>query len=212
MQITEPMTMITDYALAAITGLLGASLLRIGRAKKQLSAGLWSGAFIAIALTALIGGTNHGGGRLLTERVMDGLWKTTLFFSGFISFFMLMAAVVACLPARSHFWILGIAVVKLLLYLAWASTHDDFRYAIYDYGSATVAVLGLYLAAFFQFHSRAALWIIAGLLLSMVAAFLQRSGLDPSPQFNHNDLYHVIQMLAVYLLYKGALTPPAGER
>src|SRR5438552_4917614 len=123
MQFTEPMTMLTDYALAAITGLLGVRLFRAGDRSGQASVRLWAAAFIAIAVTALVGGTHHGGGHILSERTINGLWKATMFMSGFISFFIFMAAVVACLPRPWQFWILGAAVIKLLLYLPWVSIY-----------------------------------------------------------------------------------------
>ena len=200
--ITEPMTLFTDYALATVTGMLAVSLLRLGR-PGQSSATLWAGAFIAISAAALIGGTYHGGGHILSERVLAGLWKITMFISGFISFFMLMAAVVSCLPKRWHFWVLGVTVLKLLLYLVWVSAHDEFLYVVYDYGSAMIVVLCLYTTMIFRIGQKGSLWIIGGLILSVTAAIFQRSGWDISPHFNHNDLYHVIQMGAVYLIYKG---------
>ena len=208
MAFTEPMTMLTDYVLAILTGLLAVSLFRVGHARGQTSVRLWAGAFLAIAATALVGGTYHGSGHILSERILEGLWKMTMYISGFISFFMLMAAVVACLSRRWHSWILGVTIIKLLLYLVWVSTHDEFRFVIYDYGSAMFLVLCLYGIALFRFSQRGSLWVIAGLLLSVVAAALQRSGIDLSPHFNHNDLYHVVQMAAIYLLYKGVLKSP----
>jgi hypothetical protein len=33
---------------------------------------------------------------------------------------------------------------------------------------------------------------------------VQATGLAPHPNFNHNDLYHVIQIAAMVLLYRGA--------
>ena len=35
---------------------------------------------------------------------------------------------------------------------------------------------------------------------------MQASGFAPHPSFNHNDLYHVIQVAAMFLLYRGART------
>ena len=46
--------------------------------------------------------------------------------------------------------------------------------------------------------------ILAGLLLSFVAAGVQLSRLTLHAHFNHNDLYHVIQIGAIVLLYRGA--------
>ena len=199
MNVTEPMTLLTDYLLAVLTGTLSFSLLRMGKP----SAKLWAGAFIAIGAAALVGGTYHGAGQLLSERTLSILWKITIFIAGFVSFFMLMAAVIDCLPKPWSPWILCLAIIKLSLYLFWMSSHDEFRFVIYDYGPVMVVILCLYGIAFFRFKQKSALMIAGGLLLSIIAALLQASGWDISPNFNHNDLYHVIQMGATYLTYKG---------
>ena len=46
--------------------------------------------------------------------------------------------------------------------------------------------------------------ILAGVALSIVGALVQASGFTLHEHFNHNDLYHVIQTVAVILLYRGA--------
>jgi hypothetical protein len=40
--------------------------------------------------------------------------------------------------------------------------------------------------------------------VSLLAAGIQASGFAPHPRFNHNDLYHLIQIGAMLLLYSGA--------
>ena len=43
--------------------------------------------------------------------------------------------------------------------------------------------------------------------LSLVAAGVQQSGWSIHRNFTHNDLYHVIQAVAVWLLYRAARAP-----
>ena len=202
MNITEPMTLLTDYALGTVAGVMGISLRRIGRVQHQVSTKWWAGAFIAVALAAFIGGTCHGAGHILGQGTLAILWKATIVISGFISFFILVAAATKCLSQRWHLWVIGIAVIKLVLYLVWISSHHEFRYVIFDYGSVLIVALCLYGFAY-HLNTNGALWIIGGLLLSVVAAIFQHRGLDLSVHFNHNDLYHVIQIGAMYLLYRG---------
>jgi hypothetical protein len=206
MTITEPMTLLTDYALSAVAGVLSVSLFRGSYAGRQITTKLWAGAFMAVAFVAIVGGTCHGAGYILGKNSLMILWKTTIFLSGFISFFILMAGVVACLPKTWHLLAFGIAIVKLVLYLVWMSTHNEFRYVIYDYGSAMFLALCLYAVVFIRSNQKGPRWVVGGLLLSAVAAIFQRSGLDLSTNFNHNDLYHVVQIGAIYLLYRGVKT------
>ena len=46
-------------------------------------------------------------------------------------------------------------------------------------------------------------WLIAGVLVSLVAGIVQARRLALHRHFNHNDLYHVIQMAALYAFYRG---------
>ena len=39
----------------------------------------------------------------------------------------------------------------------------------------------------------------------MLAALFEQGRVSIHPQFDHNDLYHVIQTAAMYLLYRGGL-------
>jgi hypothetical protein len=50
--------------------------------------------------------------------------------------------------------------------------------------------------------------IVAGILVSFAAAAIQQAGIAPHAAFNHNDLYHVVQMAGVALLYRGAAAAP----
>jgi hypothetical protein len=46
--------------------------------------------------------------------------------------------------------------------------------------------------------------MLAGVSLSAVAAGIQQSGVAIHRHFNHNDLYHVVQAVAIWLLYLAA--------
>ncbi len=56
--------------------------------------------------------------------------------------------------------------------------------------------------------------ILAGIAVSIAGAAVQASGLRLHEHFNHNDLYHVIQIAAMVLFYRGArrLTDASGAR
>jgi hypothetical protein len=47
-------------------------------------------------------------------------------------------------------------------------------------------------------------WLKAGVLLSMFGLLVQQSGLSFFQNFNHNDLYHCIQIIAFYLFFRAA--------
>jgi hypothetical protein len=51
-------------------------------------------------------------------------------------------------------------------------------------------------------------WILSGVAVSVLSAAIQRSGYDVHVHFNHNDLYHVVQIAGLYLFYRGASLLP----
>lgn len=202
MQITEPTTMLTDYLLAVLTGYFALKLLRSDT--RQRSVRLWGGAFLATAAAALLGGTSHGFALHFDDFWKTLIWKATVYAIGLASFFMLSGTIMAVIKAPARKWLLAAAIIQLLIYAGWMINHDDFRYVIYDYLPAMLAVIALQVYAYFRANEKSAAWIIAGILISFLAAGIQQSGLTLHQHFNHNDLYHVIQVGAIYLLFRGA--------
>ena len=47
-------------------------------------------------------------------------------------------------------------------------------------------------------------WLKAGLWVSLAGLAIQQLRLAPHPNFNHNDLYHSVQAVALYCFYRGA--------
>ena len=194
MTISEPMTLATDYALAGVTAWLAWKLPKTFRSQRW-----WAVAFAALALGAFLGGTWHG---LLQN---DGLWKTTLLAIGVASFAMLAGSAIAATSGGLRRVLLLAALVKLVVYSAWVLRRDEFIFVVLDSGIAFAAVAALHL---WRFNA----WILAGVAASVVAALVQASGLSLHRHFNHNDLYHVIQIGAMFLLYRGARLLSDWER
>jgi hypothetical protein len=185
MRITEPTTMLTDYLLGALGVWLGWRLVRGGREAGEASRLFWGISFLAMAMAAIAGGTSHGFSSYLGGVEGTWLWKLTVFSIGLAGAAMLTAAVMARLIGAARVAALGLVVAKLAVYLAWMSVHDDFRFVIYDYVPAMLAV------------------VILLALPGRHAAAVQRSGFSLHRHFNHNDIYHVIQMVGLYVLYRG---------
>ena len=122
---------------------------------------------------------------------------------GVVSFFLTAAAVSAAFGGVGRRVLLGAAAIKLAIYFWWMSTHDAFIYVIYDYGSTLLFVLALIAANHVRGEAGHRTYLAGGILVSIVAALLQQSGVRLHANFNHNDLMHVVQMGAVWLLYEG---------
>jgi len=87
--------------------------------------------------------------------------------------------------------------------VGWMSVHDDFRFVIYDYAPTLLGVFLLAIHAALARRERFAPWLIGGVIVSFAAAGIQATGLRLHEHFNHNDFYHVVQMGAFWLFYRG---------
>ncbi|MCH7819810.1 MAG: hypothetical protein IIB40_09670 [Candidatus Marinimicrobia bacterium] len=203
MQISEPMTMLTDYLLGVWTLYLAFKLIREGIGISQRSILLWGLSFFATGIAAIIGGTSHGFALYFGTVTREVIWTATLYSIGFTSLFLLSAVIIATIKNPLRNWLIAFTVVKFILFAVWIFSHPEFKYVIYDYVPAMIAVLILQVYVKYSRGDRSATWIISGILVSFGAAAVQQSGYMLHEHFNHNDLYHVIQMGAVFLLYKG---------
>ena len=191
--ITEPATLVTDYLLAAFTAVLAWRL----RAMPLWPQQYWAAAFAATAVAGVAGGTVHGFRLMMPPTLTAGLWVLTL-----------EALLVAGLLiiAATHRPVLKPAAAVYAGYAVWVAAHPKFIFAIIGYGAALPVLVAVHWRAWIAERTRASMWILLGVAMSVVAAVVQQSGWAPHPHFNHNDLYHVIQAVAIWFLYRGAVT------
>jgi len=154
MQITEPVTMLTDYALAAASLYFAFLLARIMGPRNRVSAWLWCAAFLASAIAALLGGIYHGFASHFDARVLRSMWNVAVF---------VMGLSVGCMVGGIH-------------------------------------------AAYVQRQDGTVKWIASGVSVTVIGIVVQQTGFRSHLDFNHNDIYHIIQIAAFYLLFRGACT------
>jgi hypothetical protein len=198
--ISEPATLLTDYVLAGVTAWLAWSLFRARGGQRARA--LWALAFAALALAAALGGTWHGFAPSFAAIAVVLVWKATVLCVGVGSFGMLAGSAMSTTAGNARKALLAVAAAKLAVYSAWMVGHSEYIYVIADTGTALVLVAALHLRS--AARDRASRWILAGVGVSVLAAGVQASGFALHRNFNHNDLYHVIQIAAMILFYAGA--------
>ena len=152
MQISEPVTMLTDYALGAAGLFFAFSLFRIIDSTNRAPVRLWGIGFAAEAIAALAGGAYHGFALHLDASAVRALWNVTTVAIGMSAGFMISGVVASSIRKG-----------------------DESR-----------------------------VWLIRGLLLTLAGFMVQQTGFRFGLHFNHNDIFHVMQMGALYLFFKGA--------
>lgn len=178
----EPVTAITNYILAAAAAYFAWSLWRAGQKA-------WSLAFLFTSLANVLAGAHHA-------FAIQALWKPTVYSVGLASMFLLIGV--------KPSWTI-IAVLKFIAYASWMIRHDDFKYVIIDYGVTLIIVAILQSMAWFNSRAESAPWIVGSICVSVAGALVQQMGLGFHRHFNHNDLYHVIQLVGLWMLYRGGL-------
>ena len=151
MRISEPVTMLTDYALAVAGAWFASSLMRMPHFRNA-SVKLWAIGFTTGGFAALVGGTYHGFALQFSPSVLRALWNITLVFIGLSGGFMVSGVLTSSI-----------------------SRTDESR-----------------------------VWLIGGVLLTVAGLAVQLTGYRSHLHFNHNDIYHVIQIGALYLFFRGA--------
>ncbi len=205
MSVNEPATVLTDYVVAGFAMVFLVPLLRKYRETRSFTVLFWSLAVASVALSAAIGGTYHGTQGWWKPSVQDALWHATLVAMLAISLLLLVAVIFSTLDGKWRKVALCVAAVKAVCFFLWILKDTRFLVAIGDYGSS-MAGAGV-LAAFRLSGSwkKPGRWILSAVALSVLGAAVQTSKWAPHPHFNHNDLFHVIQLAANWLFFRAAL-------
>jgi hypothetical protein len=202
--LSEPATFVTDMLLAAVSGAFASHLLTRRASARQMSVTCWGGAFAAVALGALTGGLWHGAAPALSPAAADTLWRVSLQAIGLGSFLMVAGSARALLARTARRWVSTAATLQWIAYTMFMAWHDDFRFVVFDVVPSLLFLAAMHGAAALRHRSSGSIPLATGALASLVAAGIQGARLAPAPWFNHNDLFHVVQLGANALLFMGA--------
>jgi len=151
-QINEPVTTLTDFALGTASLAFAYLLSRTLGRRNIVSAWLWCAAFITSAIAALLGATYHGFKPSFDAGTEHALWSAIMYSMG--------------------------ATAGLIL----AACHAA------DVRKDPVSMQ----------------WLLSGIGVSLIGVVIEFSGFRRGLDFNHNDAYHVIQILGLYLFFRAA--------
>ncbi len=194
MSLAEPTTALTDYALTVLGAILA---FRLGGRAQPLPTRLWAAAFAATALAAGVGGTLHGFGPSLDLPTRAAFWNIVYAAIGLGTFFLLAGALLALVSRRGRPLVLILLTLHFVAYLVLTLARD-FRFVMYDLVLTLAVLLGTALYGLAQGEASAPL-VLWGVAVSLLGAFVQTEGFDLHPRFNHNDLFHILQMGALGL-------------
>ncbi|MBD2259613.1 hypothetical protein [Pseudanabaena sp. FACHB-2040] len=195
---TEPITTLTDYAIALETALFAICLLRFNRIER-----FWAAAFICVSLASLLGGTYHGFAAQIPYPVQRGLWAVLTYAMGICSFLILVATAQATVKPKLQRWITLLAATKLLTYLYAITLRLDFAYVVADYLLAMLLILGLHLGWGLPQRQTGSHWMVAGVGVSALAVGILALPKAGFGAFSPVDIYHIVQMAALSCFFLG---------
>lgn len=210
---TEPDVALTDYAVTLECLLLAGLLFRGIPARRGLRR-LFAIFFVSAAIGAVAGGTVHGFLLHQSSPAREALWRSALLALGVTTFAGWSIGGRLIFVERWSRWIEGIAAAQLVVYglivLAWDSS---FRTAVLNYAPSAVFLGASFFIAFWRKPDRAALAGLAGVILTILAAVVQRWQIAfQAVPIGHNALYHVIQIVAfasIFLAGRHFIAVPA---
>jgi hypothetical protein len=201
--LTEPDVALTDYALALECAVFCALVARSSHPPLRK---WWMIFFASIGAGALFGGTVHG---FFLDKSTTGwaiLWHAAILSIGVtatatwaIGGYLQMGERMSAAVRRAAVWLLVVYTIIVL------TVSSSFFVAILMYLPATVFMLVAMVDAYRRSPTRPEAYGIAGLALTFVAAAVQQFRIALHPQyFNHNALYHVVQGIALFLIFLAA--------
>lgn len=203
--IAEPDVTLTDYGLALECALFAILLARLRDGAGPVRR--WFLVFFAaLSVAALAGGTVHGFFYDETTQAYQLTWNATLVAVGVValSAWMIGSRFDFAQPSGRLLRWAGVALfVAYCLIVLLVS--DSFTVAIIHYLPAVLFLLYAFARSYRRSRRPYLLNGLIGLLLTLVAAGVQQLGIPLHPvYFDHNALYHLVQAVALLILFLSA--------
>lgn len=213
--IHEPDVALTDFALAVECVLFAGWLHRNADIRGPL-ARAFVAFFAAIAAASLLGGISHG---FLTDQstlLARLVWRGTLVAIGLgaLTSWVIGARLSLSETAAARVTTFAGALFALdLVVVLFVS--QSFAVAIIHYLPAAIFLMAAFAVAYRRKPAGFLLAGVWGVALTFLAAAVQQSGIDLHPRyFNHNTLYHLIQAIALALIFiaaRGLVRAPQSQ-
>lgn len=202
--IHEFWTFATDVVLALVSWGFAWRLAHRTRVRNSISIKFWILTFVTIGLAAAQGATLHGFKHMLPDAVISFLRVGVIWSLNATAYVLAMALLSFGVPKSAPLYkrVQVLLSVKFVAFLIIAAISPIFIVAIIDYSLSFVVALVVHLR---KIRHPASPWILIGVLVSIAAATIQSLKISVSPSFNHNDLYHSVQILGLSLFYVGCL-------
>ena len=208
---SELTTAATDAALGLLAAACAIYLYRY-RMREVWKVGVWTWVFGLLVAASFIGALLHG--VVVGEQVMRVLWQAVYLLLGLVVALFVVAAIYDLLgEAAARRTVPVMLLVALAFFVATRLASGTFLVFIVYEAGAMVFALGVYMFLAVRQRLPGASIIASAIGLNIVAATVQATGTASFTlvwSFNHNGVFHLIQMLALVVLSVGLRTSLLG--
>jgi len=201
---TEQTTAATDVVLALLA-VYCAVLLRRFRLTDPFKVGVWTWTFVLVALAAALGAVAHG--FEMSQRLWDQIWQPLNLCLG-------LAVALFCVGAFYDSWgrrfarraLPPMICLGVVFYAATTVIQKGFLVFVIYEALAMITALVIYVRLAVGDRLPGALVMALGILVNILAAAVQASGSVGFTlvwEFDHNGVFHLIQVFGLLLLYAG---------
>ena len=202
--IYEPTTFLTNIPLIIMAIIYGQKILGIYSKTSHLFHFNFGWSFFSLGLAALAGAFFHGFGPHFSDLIREWIWKIVLTCLGLTFFFSLMAASAAIFSLNSYTFLRYFFVVGLAVFLLQTLRFHGFGQSISFFAISQFLVIIAFLFLTIKSYDRGYLYILLSGCLTAIAGGLWATGWSLHKNFNKNDFFHVIQLVSIWLTYRGA--------
>ncbi|AHC15762.1 DUF6962 family protein [Salinispira pacifica] len=212
---TELTTAVTDFLLGAAGAWAAVSLMRrVNRYRIPQKPRFWAAAFGLLSLAGFLGFFAHG--FEMSDGLRNVLWQP-LYLSLGLTISMFAAAVLIDLRKKAvpRGVMPGFLAAGALFYLLTLVFPGSFLIFILYEALAMIFALGAYIFLSVRSPGRAPFLMTAGIFLSILAAAVQAAGsveIRIIWLFDHNGVFHIIQMAGLLFLYAGVKADEADDK
>lgn len=201
LQVTEPMTWITNWMVAFACFIFGHKLFYDDEA--DLSQKFWALFFLFIGLASVTGGTAHGFINYVGPKFHYAAWL--------LSGLSIFCAQLAVLPMIEH-KLLRQAVrifcyAQLIVMSMSVIIFQHFSSVLWDSIIGLIGVvIPVSLVHYSKHKDRRSALIVVGVLSNLIPGLIHLLKISFNQWFNFNDISHVVMIGCLYIMYKAAGT------
>jgi hypothetical protein len=202
---TEQTTAATDILLALVSALGAIWIYRSGHPTDRKKTTIWMIAFILLALAAILGSIAHG--VKMPEHTNKLIWQPLNLFLGLAVAFFVIGVIYDSqefnIQKSIILLILIFSIVFFLVTLLFSGLF--FVFIVYE-SFAMLFALCSYSYLFLKRKFPGAIFMALGIFTSIIAAIIQAVesiSLNFFWLFDHNGLFHLFQVIGLFLLYIG---------